>query len=187
MNIKYRKLHLITFGKGDAFDSGKFERIANRDFVKPSGGLWASPVDARFGWREWCNSETFGNLKSQFEFYYSGNVMRIDSLADVQQMPYRKVFGKFEYPDFEAIERTGIDAIWLTERGEQQTRFSFPRNLYGWDCECVLVMNPAGVLMLAQSAEEDKLSEKHHDTRGPGSYGYREQREEGTNNDGHGD
>ena len=43
--------------------------------------------------------------------------------------------------DFEKMLSDGIDAIYLTEKGEQETRFESP-GLYGWDCECVLVMNP---------------------------------------------
>lgn len=49
------------------------------------------------------------------------------------------------YPDFEAMIRSGIDAIWLTPKGERETRFSHPKNLYGWDCESVLIMNPNGI------------------------------------------
>ena len=41
----------------------------------------------------------------------------------------------------------GYDAIFLTEKGQHETRFSEP-SLYGWDCECVLVMNPSGVLTM---------------------------------------
>ena len=30
-----------------------------RFFSKPTGGLWASPVDEPFGWKEWCEREHF--------------------------------------------------------------------------------------------------------------------------------
>ena len=45
------------------------------------------------------------------------------------------------YPDFEKMVKMGYDAIYLTDKGQMETRFTMP-DLYGWDCECVLVMNP---------------------------------------------
>lgn len=48
------------------------------------------------------------------------------------------------YPDFEAIHEAGVDAVYLTQQGERETRFNDP-SLYGWDCECVLVMNSEAI------------------------------------------
>ena len=45
-------------------------------------------------------------------------------------------------PDYEAMITDGVDAIYLTERGQRETSYSVPANLYGYDCESVLVMNP---------------------------------------------
>ena len=44
------------------------------------------------------------------------------------------------YLDFEKIAEN-YDAIWLTEKGMQETRWSNP-DLYGWDCETFLILNP---------------------------------------------
>jgi len=49
--------------------------------------------------------------------------------------------------DFLAIAKSGIDALWLTVRGERATRYTTP-GLYGWDCECVLIMNPGCFYLL---------------------------------------
>ena len=46
-----------------------------------------------------------------------------------------------KYIDFEKLVKIGIDAIWLTEKGINQTHLSQPSNLYGWDVETVLVLN----------------------------------------------
>lgn len=46
-----------------------------------------------------------------------------------------------EYIDFKTMVQKGIDAIYLTEKGQWKTRLTFPRNLYGWDCETVLILN----------------------------------------------
>jgi hypothetical protein len=37
--------------------------------------------------------------------------------------------------DFEAVVKSGIDAIWLTEDAIRHKEF------YGWDCESVLILN----------------------------------------------
>ncbi len=145
MKLQFIKLHLITYGLGNAFEPGKFMPVKNRGFVKPDGGLWASPSKTKWGWKHWCKAEEFGNLENHFTFHYQGNTFRIDSLPDALEMPWISVYDIMEFPDFEAMARMGIDAIWLTERGERETRFTHPRSLYGWDCECVLIMNPAGI------------------------------------------
>lgn len=141
------RLHLISYGIGERFDSSKFEPIQNRLFVKPLGGLWASPTETKYGWRDWCIEESFRieRLEESFEFWYSGNVLKVDSVADLDRMTWVAVYDIMQYPDFEAMQNSGVDAIWLTERGQSQTRYLPGRNLYGWDCECVLVMNPDGV------------------------------------------
>lgn len=139
------KLHLITYGCGNKFDVAKFEPIRNQMFVKPKGGLWSSPVNSNYGWREWCLNENTGDLSHYFEFYFVGNVFVINNCADAARMPWFHAYGSRKYPDFEGMISLGYDAIWLTERGQRETRFGEP-SLYGWDCESVLVMNPSGVL-----------------------------------------
>lgn len=139
------KLHLITYGCGKKFDIAKFKPIKNRMFVKPEGGLWASPVGSSYGWREWCEAESFGNLSHNFTFEFEGNVFVINSCADATRMPWIEEHRYIKYPDFEKMVSLGYDAIFLTENGQVETRFGEP-SLYGWDCECVLVMNPSGVL-----------------------------------------
>jgi len=139
------KLHLITYGCGKKFDVAKFKPVKNKMFVKPEGGLWASPVNSSYGWREWCKNESFGSLSHSFKFEFEGNVFVIDDTASAARMPWLSVYSYLQYPDFEKLVSLGYDAIWLTEKGQQETRFGEP-SLYGWDCESVLVMNPSGVL-----------------------------------------
>jgi len=133
------KLNLITYGKGKKFISSKFTPIENIPFfVKPKGGLWASPVNAAWGWREWCKIEEFGDLYNNFTFVFDGNVFVIDSISSAASMPW---IDHDKSIDFEKMLELGYDAIYLTEKGQKETRFSTP-SLYGWDCECVLIMNP---------------------------------------------
>ena len=60
----------IHYGHSE-FRPELFREIKNRyAFVKPLGGLWASPVDAKLGWKEWCTDENFcvGRLLDSFTF-----------------------------------------------------------------------------------------------------------------------
>jgi len=146
MNIIQKRLHLITYGRGANLDIAKFEAIHNQNFIKPSGGLWASPINSRWGWRDWCKVNDFGDLISSFTFWFEGNILVIDSLKHAEEMPWRNPydFPSLIFPDFEKIAEAGVDAIHLTEKGQQETRFGTP-SLYGWDCECVLIINPDGL------------------------------------------
>ena len=137
-------------------------------FVKPKGGLWASPVDSNYGWKEWCEAEDFHteSLKHWFVFEYTGRIMTIDTRKDLEKMCFRQMrlypnrrgipqmIQDLRFPDFEKLSKK-IDAIYLTEAGQWKTRMMMGPNLYGWDCECVLILNPAGVIReLGSSADE---------------------------------
>lgn len=145
MNLQRLSLHLVTYGKGNAFDLKKFQAVKNRDHIKPAGGLWASPVNSSFGWREWCIENEWGNLETNFQFSYTGVVLKIDSAEDAATLPWRSIHRLISFPDYETIARMGVGAIWLTTSGEQETRFTLEHSLYGWDCESVLILNPSGI------------------------------------------
>jgi len=59
-------LQLLHFGAA-RYNPKKFKPISDVSFGnKPTGGLWTSPVDSEYGWREWCEQESFGNIKQCF-------------------------------------------------------------------------------------------------------------------------
>ena len=138
--MEKQKMKLVTYGLGNELDISKIRPIINDKFVKPQGGLWSSPINSNYGWVDWCKDENFGECETSFEFEIDANVLIINSLDDLKQLPMIK-YKYGNYLDFEEIIQQGYDAIFLTERGQQNTRMSTP-NLYGWDCECVLVLNP---------------------------------------------
>ena len=136
-------MNLITYGCGETFDKSKFKPILNSycsNKPAPGTGLWTSPVDSYYGWRHWCEAENFGDLSVSFLTTFTGNIATINSYCDLDCLS--SIEGKFRpVPDFERIFNDGIDAIFLTEHGQEETRYSHPKNLYGWDCECLLIMN----------------------------------------------
>lgn len=140
------KNEFITYGLGK-FDKSKFDSIKNADFVKPRGGLWSSPVNSDWGWKDWCESEGFREerLSNWFKFKLNedSNIFVIDSLHDLNEL-YKIVKAVTYYgdifPDFEELSEL-FDGMLLTDIGQSATRFTHP-GLYGWDCESLLVFNP---------------------------------------------
>jgi len=153
-------MEFITLGCGDKFDRGKFEAPKNRPyFCKPTGGLWGSPTDSSWGWRQWVESEMpqwmekkYGLSAFKFTLNSKAEIYTIDSPADLIMVPHiiegnimTACFGNLI--DFEKMA-TEYDAIYLTADGERTTRFSdyeYGMSLYGWDCESLLVLRPDNI------------------------------------------
>lgn len=134
-------LQLIHYGS-DKYEKDRFNTIKNHTFGhKPAGGLWTSPIDSKYGWKDWCKNEDFGDLSKSFKLDFKGDLLVIDSIADLNSLPWISV-GSFSRILFQNLD---CDAIYLTEKGEFETRHNQPRSLYGWDCESVLIMNPDSI------------------------------------------
>ena len=138
-------MQVIHYGAPE-YNPALFKPISNRySRNKPEGGLWTSPVGSEFGWYEWCIEEGF-SLHSLDSGYFlltvCGNILTIDSYDDLGRLPWISDERNYSHIDFESID---YDAIHLTIRGELKTRFSSPRDLYGWDFETVLILNPSAI------------------------------------------
>ena len=138
------KTEFIHYGH-DRFSPELFWPIQNRKlFSKPAGGLWASPVDARYGWREWCEDNDFAetNESNSFRFRIKGgsNVLHITSVAHLDGIPMQETpFPcSFRCPDFEELIRRGVDAMWVDISADRDLYME----LYGWDCDSIVVFNP---------------------------------------------
>lgn len=117
--------------------------IKNADFVKANGGLWTSSYNnGKSDWIEWCESANFWTTDNQTKWLLTVNenakVLKIDAVSDL-----KRAYEKYGYSPYRAIHMLNYekiakdyDGIWLTSKGQWETRFSFPISLYGWDCEC---------------------------------------------------
>lgn len=136
------------------FDPGKFDPIKNRfHFCKPLGGLWASPVNAKMGWKDWCEKENFRDCKEDNAFKFrlkdGSKVHHIYCKEDVEKLPHTpdKFFDEI-YPDFEEIAWMGYDAIEYhlsDEKAVLNYKDGLYWVLYGWDCDCILVLKKEAV------------------------------------------
>ena len=124
------------------YDPGKFQEIKNREFIKPVGGLWASAVDAAYGWKDWCKDESYSECDPGNAFTFKlaswARVLVIDSTEALKTLP--KADPPFQssnvFLDFEKIKES-YDAIELLISKDRGLYFK----LYGWDCDCILVLN----------------------------------------------
>ena len=113
---------------------------------KPQGGLWTSPVDSEYGWKQWNEDEDFRDCKEYFDIDFEGTVLKIDSAEDMGLLPWIESDG-MHFVSFQALCAIGFsyDAIHLTVKGQEETRHTYPRSLCGWDCETLLVMSPEAI------------------------------------------
>ncbi len=129
-----------------SFDRNRFMPIRNeRCFTKPRGGLWASPVDAEYGWKKWCDENEFRecNLDNSFTFTLSpeARVLYIGNIGDLDGLP--QVKNEFSYSgwcqlDFEKLLEMGYDAVEISISADNRLYWA----LYGWDCDSIVILNP---------------------------------------------
>ena len=133
------------------YNPDMFKPIKNKELMtKPTGGLWGSPVGCEYGWKEWCDDNSFRDCTEdnsfQFSLHHDANILQINSVADLDRLP--KVDNIYPMSwvllDFEKLLENGIDAIQLnlsndTDKHCLEEGLYF--KLYGWDCDSILVMN----------------------------------------------
>lgn len=132
------------------FSLDRFDQPWNiRSWNKPGGGLWASDEAAKYGWKDWCIAEDFRECTDEnafrFELAPSANILCLDSVATVGKLPLQEN----EYSglcckaiDFEKLVSDGVDVIDFKLSTDPRLYWS----MYGWDCDCILVLNPAVVI-----------------------------------------
>ena len=122
-------------------------------------GLWGSRVDGSYGWKDWCENEDNEEWLEGGSFLFTlkpeANMVMLNNAADFEKLPEVDIFklGLKEsdfirrtfYPDFEKCLEQGIDAIelgWYGDEWEDVKSDDLYMALYGWDCDCILVLNP---------------------------------------------
>ena len=130
----------------------KFTPIKNQEFFsKPEGGLWGSPVDCAFGWKQWCEESKFNDCSEDNAFRFtlsdSANILIVNSANDLNGLPINEPpipISIWISLDFEKLLENGIDAIQVNMSNDNSNGKWGERlynKLYGWDCDAILVMN----------------------------------------------
>lgn len=147
----------ITYGFH--VDKEKFKPISpeNKRYLmnKPDGGLWASPVDSEWGWKDWCEAEDFRTesfeVWTKWKLKDPSKILIIDSYEDFEKLMDKygscnKIFTSMYFLDFWKIKEDGWDGILLTDKGNTECHFPYQENYKGtninlnsWDCESIVV------------------------------------------------
>jgi hypothetical protein len=144
-------MKLVHYGTS-YIDLSLIEEIKNKLFSnKPEGGLWCSPIESKNEWKDFLIGEDWRTETLEksviFELKPNSKILKIDSYKDLKKQV--SIFEKKIYPEhsylrgFLDYEKLTLeyDAIFLTANGQYDTRMAFDTNLYGWDCECLLILN----------------------------------------------
>ena len=141
---------LIHYG-ANKYMPEKFSPIKNRNHQKPvhGTGLWTSPMDSNTDWRDYIRDDGWEERHESVKIFFvvclyaDAKIFVIDSEDDLQKAPLidYKGYEPRKNIDFEAAAKK-YDAIWLTEKGQIDTRHAYPVKLFGWDIESVLILNP---------------------------------------------
>lgn len=152
-----------------AFEKCQFDPIMNAPgWEKPSGGLWASDVNADWGWRDWCKSEDWWPSRSgadtfdkycenyfHFTLKEGTRIFRLEDIIDFYALPidhramkrwgrssnyYKKYYRseKFKFIDWLKIKDLGVDVIEYIH--------GHAWYFETWDVDSIVVLNPDVVL-----------------------------------------
>lgn len=111
--------------------------------------------NASFGWKNWCAIEEFRecNEDCSFEFVMKdeSKIAIISTPSQLSRLPCIKNsrVSSCYLIDFEKCVRLGIDAIELCWYGDEYADTASGNlhfELYGWDCDSMVVLNPDAVI-----------------------------------------
>ena len=112
-------------------------------YDKPQG-LWASPVNAVFGWKKWCKQELYNleKLEESFTFVISpkARVLHLHKIEDAEPYIRRDEITRDHVLDFRRIYEN-FDAMEL-HLSEDRRGFLNSENFWEWDVDSICIWNP---------------------------------------------
>lgn len=181
---KGREVSYIHYSKTDCdhFDKSKMYPIRNTEnWIKPYGGLWASPINAEWGWKDWCEAENFRDCDERYSFtfkmrdpskvYFVDSKEAYDNLVKLYGIKNTNSFGYTpQYIDYKRMIEDGWDALELSLTDYWQLYDLF----YGWDCDSILIFNAEAVIEEKEDetyGESDLAAVFERETLGDGVFG----------------
>lgn len=133
-------------------------------WVKPKGGLWASPVDAERSWKDWCEGEGFRECNEDNSFKFTvrdpKRIFYIDSEEAFDDWYSRYVtersgglkwaFSKgfncgLDQIEVDKMKADGWDGLEIS----LTDHWPLYNYLYGWDCDSIVIFNRDAVVPVA--------------------------------------
>lgn len=125
--------------------SNEISRMLNVTIPKPNGGLWASPVRARYKWDDWNETNEFKDcdINNMFEFTIKTGtkILLIRNQNDIdgirKELSIDDIHSLYGYPipDFELLKKRRIAAI------EVKINMFTERAMPCWDCDSIVILD----------------------------------------------
>lgn len=154
-NIKY-----VTYLKeGVSFDPSKIiidlNNKHNGFLFKPDRGFWGSPIDASYGWKEWCENEEFGSYDFNKPVYWtltSGKILQVGwdevnnkELSNLTKYIKPMMIGgccPYTILDWDKMLEDGIVAVQLMDGCIGHCfKNILEEHFNGWDCQSIVVLD----------------------------------------------
>lgn len=142
----------------DKYEYDKVQEYTGALRGKPDKGLWASRVDANYGWKNWCKDNDYmtESLDTHFKFTLSdgANILEIHDEDDILPYIIRNPYGwKPKYNKTDLLD--GIDREKLYEEYDGMELFISDNYntlhdgvFNSWDCDSICVWNPEVIIPL---------------------------------------
>lgn len=142
----------ITYGKGnklilDLLPEKENLIIEDGPLNKIQETLWGSPVDASFGWKEWCEGENFMTCEKENSFTWTlkddAKILYIEQISDLEKIPFVELLPGLKVFDFKKIIKE-YDAMELSYEyhpfghmfiSKEESAFN------SWDCSSIMVFD----------------------------------------------
>lgn len=141
----------------EKFDMDKFLEIKDKGILchgknkfinKPDYGLWASPVDTDFGWKEFCTNEDFrtDRLSESFTLELSDDakVFTVTKLDDIPSNYISEIKARhgaeLHNLNFDRIMED-YDAMELIHSKGRYNELHYSL-FYSWDVDSIVIWNP---------------------------------------------
>ena len=123
---------------------------------KPRMAWWGSPVNAGFGWKDFCKAENF--MLNEYDFDRSSpilwtlkkgsKILKIDRIDEdvISYMVPDPEIGLYKVLDFKKLLANGFTAVELTDGSIGHgfsNKYEAAFNL--WDCESIVVLDPSKI------------------------------------------
>lgn len=171
-STSFKDLTFVAYGT-DSYDSQKFKpfnkELTDSHFYlnKPIGGLWASPLNSRYGWGQWSSNNRFRlkSLEKHFLFKINPNakIYVIDDIDDLINISTKiNNFGQ-KGINFDKLINDNYDGIFVTSNAIGKLRYvkSPYEGLSSWDVESICIFNPNAIIPIEEDAFEKASVNKY--------------------------
>ena len=157
VEVNENNKYVTYLREGVLFDQSKIvinlDNHCNGCLFKPDKGFWGSPVNAIYGWKEWCENEEFGNYDFNNPVYWtltSGKILQVNwdeveneetsNLTKYITTPYN--IDHYTILDWDKMLEDDIVAVQLMNPMIGHIfKYDLEERFNAWDCESIVVLD----------------------------------------------